>query len=257
MTTVLATYAAAAATTHTIPLDTLVEPTAGRSIVVLAHAAAGFPTAPAGWVRDDYTVNLTAGAVYRLPPAANDGTIRELALTLSGSRALSAVVVEDDIDATSAFVSFAHVGSGTRTVLPTPSVTTGAVLDVVLAVVGATNAGGTAVPAPTAWSNDFVAAADSGSVATSGESARVMVARDTDRGLGAEETQVTLTAATTGPYVAGFYGYDTTAPPVQVDTTRVTADLTDPSLTAGLALGLDVDLDAPGLSAAIQEGAAP
>lgn len=94
--TLLGTYAGEAASSHVIPLGT---PTAGRTILVLASAAAVI-TQPSPWTELRELVALGAAGLYRLAPADNTGSVTTLTLGLSGPRPLAAVVVEDDVEAT-------------------------------------------------------------------------------------------------------------------------------------------------------------
>lgn len=106
----LSTLARPTADPHNI---TLVGATAGRDIVLLAHAPAVITT-PVGWVLLASRVSSTGGYVFRLPAASNPGGDIAVTLDLSGARAVAVVALESDMDVPT-FYSGTLAGSSSAT----------------------------------------------------------------------------------------------------------------------------------------------
>lgn len=208
--TVLAEYAGAAAASHVVSLGA---PTAGRPVLVWAAAAAVMSAAPAGWVRDVYLVSQTAGAVYRLPGAANDGSVLSLQIDLTGggspaSRALSAVVLELDSDGEPR-VDFSAIRDYVASAVQPWSGSVPAAGDGESTLAGALLCAGTfyvaEIPAVASWVSPLLEVGDSGTVVTTAEDARVSVAGTDAAFSGA--LSVTYTASWNAGGVGAVYRY--------------------------------------------------
>lgn len=189
MTTALATYAGAPAIVHTIALNTIAAPTAGRDVFVLASGANGLPVVDPPWSRIALAGEFHELALYQLPAVSNDGTILSLELTyeIAAGRTMSAVVWEDQVDGA---VLIAESNTANVLVAATSIPIAGSPVevaqsyDLLLLMAGANRASGITVPDETGWTGAATPFMDSGELASGNltESSRTFLGRAVDPG---------------------------------------------------------------------------
>lgn len=165
MTTLLGTYVGAPTTTHVI---TIGSPTPGRDVFVAVGAAATLSSPSAPWTRIGYLVAFTAGGIYHLPAADNDGSITTLSVTLNGPRQLTAVAWEDLLDGSPTVASNAQSGYLTGTTITTGAFTAVSGVGIV-AVMGINGPSDPVIPAISSFNQGLSVLGSTTPAATSDE----------------------------------------------------------------------------------------